>query len=87
MHTNHAFLYVYQKVPGQDSSAFSHFEATAFLLMLALLLPPPAPATPPPPPCQRWLGMVKASTLMPMVLEGMVLNCFLSELYLNMDST
>lgn len=56
-----------------------HLETTAFLVMLALLLPPPPP---PPPPCQRWLGMVKASTLMPMVLEGMALNCFLSELYL-----
>lgn len=31
---------------------------------------------------QRWLGMVKASTLMDMVLDGMAVNCLRSELYL-----
>lgn len=56
-----------------------HFTMATFLLILALLLPPPPV---PPPPCHRWLGMVKASTLIPTVFEGMALNCFLSELYL-----
>lgn len=32
--------------------------------------------------CQRWLWMVTASTLADMVLAGIWLNCFLSELYL-----
>lgn len=32
--------------------------------------------------CHRWLWMVTASTLADMVLAGIWLNCFLSELYL-----
>lgn len=32
--------------------------------------------------CHRWLWMVSASTLTDMVLAGMRLNCFRSELYL-----
>lgn len=32
--------------------------------------------------CHRWLAMVMASTLADMVLAGIWLNCFLSELYL-----
>lgn len=37
--------------------------------------------------CQRCPGMVKASTLMDMVLAGMRLKRFWSELYLKMAST
>lgn len=32
--------------------------------------------------CHSWPGMVKASTLMDMVLDGMTVNCLRSELYL-----
>lgn len=32
--------------------------------------------------CHKWLWMVRASTLTDMVLAGITLNCFLSELYL-----
>lgn len=32
--------------------------------------------------CQKWPGMVKASTFMDIVLDGMAVNCLRSELYL-----
>lgn len=63
-------LYLFQRSMFKWCPAICHYLVCSFLGVPCFLV------------CHRWLAMVMASTLADMVLAGIWLNCFLSELYL-----